>query len=130
LRYYNVYGPRMSKIGAYRSVLSVFLEARKAGEPLNIVNDGEQKREFVHVDDVVEANIRAMNAKKSSSQNIFDISYGKKYSINEIADIFGGNKIYGEKRVEPREIKKSNIESAKCFLGWEPCVKLEDWIPS
>ncbi len=130
LRYYNVYGLRMSKVGAYRSVLSVFLEARKAGEPLNIVNDGEQKREFVHVDDVVEANIRAMNAKKSSSQNIFDISYGKKYSINEIADIFGGNKIYGEKRVEPREIKKSNIESAKCFLGWEPCVKLEDWIPS
>ena len=84
LRYYNVYGPRMSKVGAYRSVLSIFLEAHNAGKPLNIVNDGEQKREFVHVDDVVDANICAMNAKKSSSQNIFDISYGKKYSINQL----------------------------------------------
>ncbi len=129
LRYYNVYGPRMSNVGAYRSVLSVFLEAYKAGKPLNIVNDGEQKREFVHVDDVVDANLCAMNAKRSSSQNIFDISYGRKYSVNEIADMFGGNKVYGETRIEPKEIKKSNIESAKCFLAWEPRVKLEDWIP-
>ena len=50
-------------------------------------------------------------------------------AINEIADMFGGNKVYGETRIEPKEIKKSNIESAKCFLDWRPCVKLEDWIP-
>jgi len=130
LRYYNVYGPRMSKVGAYRSVLSVFLEAHKVGKPLNIVNDGEQKREFIHVDDVVEANICAMDATKPFSQNIFDVSYGKKYSVNEIADMFGGDKVYGEKRIEPKEIKKSNIESTKCFLEWKPLIKLEDWIPS
>jgi len=130
LRYYNVYGVRMSNTGAYRSVLSLFLESHKNGTPLSIVNDGEQKREFIHVDDVVDANICAMSAKKSSSQNIFDVSYGKKYSINEIADMFGGDKVYGEKRVEPKEIKKSNIESTKCFLEWKPLVKLEDWIPS
>ena len=58
----------MSNVGAYRSVLSVFLESYRAGKPLNIVNDGKQKREFVHVDDVVDANLCAMNAKKSSSQ--------------------------------------------------------------
>ena len=57
LRYFNAYGERMSNEGAYKSVISVFNEQHKKKEPLNIVNDGEQKRDFIHVNDIVKANL-------------------------------------------------------------------------
>lgn len=129
LRYYNVYGTRMSNTGAYRSVLSVFIEAMKENKKLNIVNDGEQKREFVHVDDVVYANMQAMRYNcKGSEPHVFDVSSGIQYSINEIADMFGGEKQYGETRIEPKKILKSSIIHTKKFLQWEPSVSLADWI--
>ena len=57
LRYFNAYGDRMSNTGAYKSVISVFKEQQSQNQPLNIVNDGEQKRDFVHVEDIIQANI-------------------------------------------------------------------------
>ena len=126
LRYFNVYGNRMTKTGAYKSVLSVFLQAYQEYQPFNIVNDGNQKRDFVHVSDVVDANIKAM-----LSNNLIDspinIGCGKNYSVNEIADMFGSDKKYGERRIEP-QLTLSDIHKAKKELGWEPKVKLEAWI--
>lgn len=125
LRYFNVYGNRMTNTGAYRSVLSVFLEAYCKKEPFNIVNDGEQRRDFVHVSDVVDANIKAM---ESDHINVrYNIGSGKNYSVNEIADMIGGEKKYGEKRIEPRETL-ADISRAEEQLKWKPKVKLEEWI--
>ena len=126
LRYFNVYGPRMTNTGAYCSVLSVFLDAYNKKEPLNIVNDGEQRRDFIHVSDVVDANIKAMEAKNVSEYPI-NIGSGTNYSVNEIADMFGGEKKYGEKRIEPHETL-ADITSAKVLLNWKPKVALENWI--
>lgn len=126
LRYFNVYGPRMTNTGAYRSVLSVFLEAYKQKSKLNIVNDGNQKRDFVHVNDVVNANIMAMNSNIKMGCSI-NIGFGNNYSVNNIADIFGGEKIYGEKRIEPK-ITLADISRARSILGWQPEVNLCDWI--
>ena len=126
LRYFNVYGARMTNTGAYRSVLSIFLESYNNKQPLNIVNNGEQKRDFIHVSDVVDANISAMNNDIKAIMP-FNIGSGKNYSVNEIANMFGGEKKYGEKRVEPKETL-ANIGRAKLLLKWEPKTKLEEWI--
>jgi UDP-glucose 4-epimerase len=127
LRYFNVYGDRMTSTGAYRSVLSVFLEAKQNGKPLNVVNDGEQRRDFVHVSDVVEANIKSMALDCWGDSTSVNIGCGKNYSVNEIADMIGGEKVYGEKRIEPKQTL-ALIEEAKRILNWEPKVKLEDWL--
>lgn len=126
LRYFNVYGPRMTNTGAYRSVLSVFLDAYNKKEPFNIVNDGEQRRDFVHVSDVVDANIRAMEAGNISEYPV-NIGSGTNHSVNEISDMFGAKKKYGEKRIEPHETL-ADIMSSKVLLNWKPKVALKEWI--
>ena len=128
LRYFNVYGKRMPKTGSYKSVLSTFNQAKEEGKPLNIVNDGEQRRDFIHVDDVVEANIRASKYHDCYGCT-FNIGTGTNYSVNEIADMFGGEKVYGETRMEARETL-AKIGRAKKDLKWEPTKKLPEWIRS
>ena len=127
LRYFNAYGDRMVNEGAYRSVISIFKEQHSKKEPLNIVNDGEQRRDYIHVNDIVNANILCAKSIKNLKGDIFNVGTGKSYSVNEIADMFGGNKKYGEKRIEP---KNSIAENAKIVLdlNWEPKNKLETWI--
>ncbi len=127
LRYFNAYGDRMPNKGAYRSVISIFKEQHSKKQPLNIVNDGEQRRDYVHVNDIVNANILCANSTKKLNGDIFNVGTGKSYSVNEVADMFGGEKQYGEKRIEP---KNSIAENAKIILdlNWEPKNKLETWI--
>ena len=127
LRYFNVYGDRMPNKGAYRSVISIFKEQFNKKQPLNIVNDGEQKRDFVHVNDIVQANLLAANLTKNHKGDIFNVGTGQAYTVNKIADMFGGNKKYGEKRIEP---KNSIADNAKIMLDldWEPKNELKTWI--
>mgnify|MGYP003122522951 CR=1 FL=1 len=114
LRYFNVYGERMANEGAYKSVISVFKEQYEQEEPLNIVNDGEQKRDFIHVKDIVNANLICGETKnKKFNGEIYNVGTGLAYSVNQIADMFGCEKKYGEKRIEP---KNSIAETAKINL--------------
>ena len=126
LRYFNVYGNRMPKEGAYKSVISVFKEQYNK-ESLNIVNDGEQKRDFIHVNDVIQANILAATSTKNHKGDIFNIGTGQAYTVNEIADMFGGNKKYGEKRIEPKNSIADNAK-IRLDLDWEPKNELKTWI--
>jgi len=126
LRYFNVYGCRMTNTGAYRSVLSIFLEAYSNKKPFNIVNDGNQRRDFIHVDDVVSANLAAMGCSNRRGDSI-NIGSGKNYSVNEIADMFKSHKQYTEKRIEPK-LTLADITVAKKLLKWEPKIELENWI--
>ena len=126
LRYFNVYGCRMTQTGAYRSVLSMFFESYNRKKPLNIVNDGKQKRDFVHVFDVISANLLAMSCANRRGDPI-NIGSGQNYSVNEIADMFGGDKQYGEKRIEPQSTL-ADIAVAKKLLNWEPKFNLKEWI--
>ena len=128
LRYFNAYGERMSNEGAYKSVISVFKEQHKKKEPLNIVNDGEQRRDYVHVDDIVKANlICGFKKDKPFNGEIYNVGSGVAYSVNEIADMFGGEKKYGEKRREP---KNTIAETAKINLDldWESTESLSKFI--
>ena len=127
LRYFNAYGNRMPNKGAYRSVISIFMEQTEKKQLLNIVNDGEQKRDFVHVEDIVQANILCAESKNNLNGEIFNVGTGKAFTVNEIANMFGGEKKYGELRIEPKD---SVAENAKIILDldWSPTGNLNNWI--
>lgn len=129
LRYFNVYGPGMPTEGAYRLVIPIFKEQYDAGVPLTITNDGTQRRDFTHVDDVVSANELAMNHHDKFCGDAFNIGRGKNYSINEVAKMFTNNKVYGERRIEPFETLANNSK-AKQVLGWTPQGDLPSFIES
>jgi nucleoside-diphosphate-sugar epimerase len=128
LRYFNVYGPRMDPNGPYALVIGKFLKLRKENKPLTIYGDGKQTRDFVYVDDVVKANILAMKSKKVGRGEIINICSGKNYSINYIAKLIGGKKIYLS--VRKGEIKHTLGDNslAKKLLGWKPEISLEEGI--
>ena len=127
LRYFNAYGDRMPNTGAYKSVISVFKEQKSQNQPLNIVNDGEQKRDFVHVDDIIQANILCATHPDNFKGEIYNVGTGNAYTVNQIADMFGGEKQYGEKRIEP---KYSIAENAKIRLdlAWKTSTSLTNFI--
>ena len=127
LRYFNVYGERMNFEGAYKLVIAVFTEQMLKGNPLTITNDGNQKRDFTYVKDIVKANILAAQYKNKLKGEAFNIGNGNNYSINEVANMFGGKKTYGEKRIEPFQTLADNKKAEK-ILGWVPKGNLPTWI--
>ena len=128
LRYFNVYGQRMDPNGPYALVIGKFLKLRKENKPLTIYGDGKQTRDFIYFDDVVKANILAMKSKKVGRGEVINICSGKNYSINYIAKLIGGKKVYLPKR--KGEIKHTLGENslAKKLLGWKPEISFEEGI--
>jgi UDP-glucose 4-epimerase len=127
LRYFNVYGERMSTEGAYCLVMGIFAKQLLNKQPLTITNDGNQRRDFTYVDDVVEANWLAANYSESLNGEVFNIGNGSNYSVNEVADMMGGEKTYGNPRIEPFATLADNSK-AKEILGWIPKGHLPTWI--
>ena len=127
LRYFNVYGDRMSNTGAYRSVISIFKEQQNQNQPLNIVNDGEQKRDFIHVDDVIQANLLCATHTNYFKGEIYNVGTGEPYTVNQIADMFGGEKSYGEKRIEPGSSIAENSK-IRLELDWETNNNVKNFI--
>lgn len=123
LRYFNVYGKRQPTSGAYCTVLGIFAQQRQQGQPLTIRNNGEQKRDFTNIADVVQANILAMKHPDKLNGECFNIGYGDSISINKIADWFETKKIYSGSVIEPFETLAENTK-AKQILGWKPSIKL------
>ncbi|MDD4989408.1 MAG: GDP-mannose 4,6-dehydratase [Candidatus Pacebacteria bacterium] len=127
LRYFNVYGPRAHESGAYALVTALFLKQRRGGKPLSITGDGMQTRDFVHVADVVRANILALKSKKVGKGEVINIGSGIESSVLAIAKMIGGPVIHMEPRIEPRR-SFADIALAKELLGWEPQISLEEGI--
>lgn len=127
LRYFNVFGPRMVMEGAYASVVAIFGTQRKNGQPLPVVPDGEQQRTYTFVKDIVRANLLAAESEISDGRPI-NAGQSNEYSVNEIAKMIGGPTINIAPRIEPRRNLCGNA-LAKELLGWEPEVKLHEWIP-
>lgn len=127
LRYFNVYGPRQDASNPYSGVISLFIEKMLKGEPPTIFGDGEQTRDFVYVQDVVQANIKALESKIRFGA--FDVGSGTSYTINTIVSEL--NKLLG-KNIKPihregrREIKtsSSNISDTVKDLGYLPVFPL------
>jgi UDP-glucose 4-epimerase len=115
--------------GAYKLVLAVFIDQFKEGKPLTITNTGDQRRDFTYVGDVVDANILAALHNEDLKGESFNIGNGDNFSVNEIADIFGGEKSYGIEVLEPFQTLADNSK-AKEVLGWDPKGNLERWLKS
>ena len=127
LRYFNVYGERMLLEGAYCLVLGIFAQKMLQGKSLTINNDGEQRRDFTYVGDVVNANVLAATHPENLNGEVFNIGNGDNYSVNELADMFGGEKVEGEKVLEPFLTLADNSK-AKNILNWNPTGDLPTWI--
>jgi UDP-glucose 4-epimerase len=127
LRYFNVYGDRMRSVGAYSFVIPIFLDQKKANKPMTIRGDGNQQRDFVNAKDVANANILASLSTKVGKGEFINIGTQKGTSVNEIADMIGGEKIFVEAVREPK-VMIANNSKAKKLLGWEPKINLKEYI--
>ena len=130
LRYFNVYGERQPLRGQYAPVIGIFLRQLAAGEPLTIVGDGDQRRDFTHVSDVVNANIMAAisNPDPKACGKVYNVGTGTNYSVNEIAAMISDNTINIPPRVGESRITQANVDKIWKTFGWKSKVKLEDWI--
>ena len=126
LRYFNVYGDRQPTSGAYCLVMGVFAQQKLNGEPMTIRGDGEQRRDFTYVGDVVDANIKCMDYPLEMSGDVFNIGNGDNRSVNQIADLISGDRINVESVIEPKETLADN-NKAKRVLQWNPKGDLEKW---
>jgi UDP-glucose 4-epimerase len=129
LRYFNVYGPREPMKGQYAPVIGIFKRQKNSKEPLTIVGNGEQRRDFTHVFDVVNANILAATTKLSSEVlgTVFNIGTGTNYSINEISKFYDHDSVNVSPRPgESKETLANNSKAVK-FLSWQPKEKLNEY---
>ena len=128
LRYFNVYGERQPTEGAYCLVMGVFAGQRLDNNPMTIRGDGENKRDFTYVGDVVEANVKCMDYPLELNGDVFNIGNGDNRSVNQIADLIGGDRVTVDSVIEPKETL-ANYDKANKVLGWKPTGNLEEWIP-
>ncbi len=132
-RFYNVYGPHQLTEGEYCTVIGIFERQKNNGEVLTITGDGQQRRDFTHVDDIVDGLIKCgldLIKEDNSKANgeTFELGRGINYSINEVANMFGGEKIYiDQKKGEVRDTLCIDSK-AKELLNWNPKRNLEDYI--
>ena len=106
--------------GDYCCVLGIFERQFKSGEPLTIIIDGEQRRDFTHVDDIVDGLIKCGESINKVSGEIFELGNSNNYSINELVDAFND---YPRQYIEarPNEMRETlNTDTNKRTLGWKP----------
>ena len=128
-RYFNVYGPREPLKGPYAPVVGLFLRQFKAGETLTIVPDGTQRRDFTHVDDVVEANMLAMVVDNHDSYGeVFNVGTGRNHSVLELAAMISNNTTMIEPRLGEAYITLADISKINRTFGWAPTKRIEDYI--
>ena len=131
-RFYNVYGDYMPTEGGYRTVLPIFLEQYRNNESLTITGDGEQRRDFTHVDDIVDAMMKVVQLNKWGS--VYELGRGKNYSIKEVVLMISkfskGDVGWYFIDPIPGEARDTlcRSELARKKLKWKPTINLEDWI--
>ena len=126
LRLFNVYGPRARSTGQYGAVFGVFLAQKLARKPLTIVGDGTQTRDFTYVSDVVDAFVLA--AHSTMIGEILNVGSGHSYSVNCLAGLLGGKKVYIPKRPGEPECTQADITKITKRLKWKPHVPFEEGV--
>lgn len=127
-RYTNVYGERSRHTGGYAPVISRFLNQLKEGDPLTIFGSGDQRRDFIHVEDVVNANVLATFQNIEKYGEVYNIGYGENYSIQELADRICEEQIHLEGRSGEMRETLADITKARRDLTWKPKINILDWL--
>ena len=127
LRYFNVFGPKQDPSSQYSGVISKFMDAVAKGEAPVIYGDGEQSRDFVYVDNVVEANILASVSERVGHGEVLNIASGKRITLNELVKVVGDvEAVYAEERVGDVRHSLADIGLAREMLGYEVSGEFED----
>ena len=140
-RFYNVYGPHQLESGTYATVLGIFEKQYREGKALTVTGNGEQRRDFTHIDDIVDGLVRCGNAlldDKEQPSNvgglmvsgeIFELGRGVNYSIIEITEMFGETEVeYIPKRPGEYDVTLCDYTKANQYLGWTPTKNISDYI--
>jgi len=134
-RFYNVYGPYQVEEGTWSTVIGKFENQFRNNKPLTIVGDGEQRRDFTHIDDIVDGLIRINRAMQGEvdmryAGEVFELGKGKNYSINEVADMFGKDYPRVNLPVQQGEYDRTlaDYSLAHDMLDWTPSVDLSTYI--
>jgi len=128
-RFFNVYGERMPSRGFYAPVIGIFDRQKRNGEKMTITGDGEQRRDFIYVKDVVSGLIASVfSPSEKVNGKVFNLGTGKNYSINEIAQMLGGEYIYISARTGDARETLADIKSVTSALEWLPQMPLHVWI--
>ena len=125
-RFYNVYGPHQLEEGDYSTVIGIFERQYRNNEPLTITSTGEQRRDFTHVNDIIDGLYKCAN--KNFKAEVFELGRGKNFSINEIVDMFGAERKYIPARKGGYDVTLCTDTKAQEMLGWNPIENLEDYI--
>ncbi len=128
LRYFNVYGERSPLKGHYAPVIGLFLKQHFSQKKMTIVGDGLQKRDFTHVQDVVEANLLAAAAISGVSGELFNVGSGTNISILDIAKHISEDFIFIDERPGEARETLADITKIKNNLGWHPSIDVLDWV--
>lgn len=132
LRYFNVFGPNQSPTGAYAAVIPLFMQALKDEKTPTINGDGEQTRDFTFVQNAVQANVRAFFAKEEAINQVFNVAFGERISLNtlwkELKSISGKEvkANYGPPRKGDVRDSLANIDKARKLLGYDPLFSVKD----
>jgi UDP-glucose 4-epimerase len=126
VRFYNVYGPHQIKKGEYSTIIGRWEHLIENGLPLTIYGDGNKRRDFTHVDDIVDGLIRIYNREKWGFT--FEMGRGENHSINEIADMFNHEKIYLEEKSGEMNTSLCDSTAANIHLSWYPEFNIKDYI--
>ena len=125
-RFFNVYGPRNPLIGEFTPIIAKFEHLIKHSQPLTIVGDGTQRRDFTHVTDICNGLV-ALSIDAWSGE-IFNLGTGKNYSILEVAKMFGGDIVHTTARPGESKETLADISETVKKIGWKPQYNLEDYI--
>ena len=125
-RFYNVYGPHQLTKGGYATLIGRWLNNIENGHECEIYGDGSKRRDFTHVDDIVDGLIKIML--NQSFGHVFEFGRGKNYSVNEVADMFNIKPKYTDDKPGEAQETLADYSLAKQKLNWEPKNNLKDYI--
>lgn len=128
-RYFNVYGDRSPTKGQYAPVIGIFFKQKQNKEPMTIVGDGTRRRDYIHVSDIVQANILANNCEDERCVGeLFNLGYGASHSVLDLVKMIGGPFVHVEDRDGEADETLADNSKAKDILKWTPQIRIEEWI--
>jgi len=126
IRIFNAYGVRSRTSGAYGAVFGVFLRQKLGGQPLTVVGDGTQSRDFVYGSDVAAAFLAAAETKQVGQA--YNVGAGRPQSVNRLVELLGGEVVHIPKRPGEPDCTWADITKISRELGWQPRIPFEEGV--
>lgn len=132
LRYFNVFGPKQDPEGAYAAVIPLFIRAALNGSPALINGDGNQTRDFTYIENVIQANVKAMLYSGTLPHQVYNVACGERISLNDLWALIkslnnsGSGEIHRESRIGDIQDSLADISRIRTDLGYHPLFSVKD----